>query len=241
MSGLARGTQAVNELQVFLRAISEAQRRWAKRIAAQEAKVRRFMILEDNCRKKLRKSVLRSTNEQLKYLVSTDPLGSMEVKLPPRSAFGAFHIPMEQVNGFSVFAMARLHASPASLSGASQMAVIADLLAAWEMLPPSKKEQFEAYVESLKCGNTIEHSTSSGDCLQTSEASRKKDDIVGDGEGGTKDAIAWEAHAYSNFICKGKRQLEASIGTVDEHDWLAIAPKEWASLTLRQKRCYLPE
>ncbi|RNF17632.1 uncharacterized protein Tco025E_04864 [Trypanosoma conorhini] len=229
MHSLTGGRQAVNELQVFLRAMSGAQRLWAKRIAAQEAKVRRFMIMEDSCRKKLRKSVLRSTNEQLKYLVNTDLLGSMEMKLPPRAAFNAFGIPTRQVTGFSVFAMARLHASTASLSDASPIALIADLLGAWEVLPPSKKEWYEAHAESVRrdlvAGHATNHSPQTASNLPSNEAEEH-------------DEADWESRAYRCFLREGRRQLEASVGPLEEADWLALAPKEWGSLTLRQRKCY---
>ncbi|KAH9597574.1 hypothetical protein LSM04_003677 [Trypanosoma melophagium] len=227
MCTLAGGSQAVNELQVFLRAVSATQRRWAKRIASQEAKVRRLMIFEDNCRKKLRKSVLRSTNEQLKYLVSTDPLGSMEVKLPPRGAFSAFNIPAKQASGFSVFAMARLHSFPAAVPEVSQMSFIADLLSAWEILPPRKKEKYEAFAESIRHSST-------GSFLGPND-DQSSTNIM------EEDNSTWESRAYSSFLREGRRQLEASVGPLKDSDWLSTAPKEWESLTLRQKRVYLPQ
>lgn len=222
----------MDELQVFLRVVSKAQRCWAKRIAAQEAKVRRFMIIEDNYRKKLRKSVLRSTNEQLKYLVNTDLLGSVEVRLPPRSAFHTLRIPGRQISGFSVFVMARLHASPASLSDVSQLGFIAQLLGAWEILPPSTKGQYEAYAESMRsdvganCGSNDEDQS-------PAKLARQKQ---GDGD---DDDATWESHAYRCFLREGRRQLEVSLTSFNEADWLAIAPKEWNNFTLRQKRCFM--
>ncbi|EKF38796.1 hypothetical protein MOQ_000986 [Trypanosoma cruzi marinkellei] len=232
MHSLTGGRQAVNELHVFLRAMSGAQRLWAKRIAAQEAKVRRFMIVEDNCRKKLRKSVLRSTNEQLKYLVNTDLLGGMELKLPPRAAFNAFHIPTKQVSGFSVFAMARLHASPALMSEISRIGFIADLLGAWEILPPSRKERYEAYAEKIR------RETAAGQTTNYNRQTFSK--LTGKEEEENNDA-SWESTAYRCFLRDGRRQLEASVGPLEETDWLAVAPREWNSLTLRQKKRYFQE
>ncbi|RNF04823.1 hypothetical protein TraAM80_04954 [Trypanosoma rangeli] len=229
MHSLTRGQQAVNELHVFLRAMSGAQRQWAKRIAAQEAKVRRFMIMEDNCRKKLRRSVFRSTNDQLKYLVNTDLLGSMEMKLPPRAAFNVFCIPTRQLSGFSVFAMARLHASTASLSDVSKIGIIADLLGAWEVLPPSKKERYETYAESIRRDLVAGDATNHDPRKSSTSPGKEEDD---------HDDAGWESRAYRCFLHEGRRLLEVSVGPLKEADWLALALKEWNSLTLRQKKRY---
>nr|CCC93390.1 unnamed protein product [Trypanosoma congolense IL3000] len=219
---LARCRQAVDELEVFLRAINETQRRWAKRIAAQEAKVRRCMIVEDHCREKLRKTVLRFTHEQLKHLVSTDPLGHVDLKLPPHDVFEALHIPMDQISGFAVFVMARIHAFPSCILDVPRLSAIADLLAAWEILPPSKKERYETYADYAKesCGSSRVLS----------------DEKPTSAEGET----AIEPVAYQCFLRNGRKQLEASLGPVENAAWMALAPREWESLTLRQKRSYLP-
>ncbi|EAN77603.1 hypothetical protein, conserved [Trypanosoma brucei brucei TREU927] len=231
---LTGGQQAVNELEVFLRAVADTQRRWAKRIAAQEAKVRRCMMVEDHCRKRLRRSVLRFTNERLKRLVSTDPLGHVEPKLPPASAFGAFDIPPHCVNGFGVFVMAKLHEFPSCVLDAPRVGAIADLLAAWEILPPFKKERYEAYAESVRdvttATGTASSSGSSTNCEQRTAG------VEGDAGTPTNEN---EAAAYGRFVRCGRRQLEAVLGPVSSAAWLGIATREWESLTLRQKRCYL--
>ncbi|KAH8619432.1 hypothetical protein ERJ75_000163300 [Trypanosoma vivax] len=234
MRTLSSCHQAVNEIEVFLRAIGETQRHWAKRIAAQEAKVRRYMMIEDHCRKKLRKSVLRVANVQLKYLVSTDPLGSMEVKLPPPGAFNAFHIPTERVSGFSVFVMARLHVFPTLLSDVPRINFIADLLTAWEILPPSRKEAYELIAKRIREFGDGAPRRAFGEGAWRSSCRRCEVTNGGD------DLVAAEARAYGYFVRRGKEQLQAAVGPMRNALWSAIAAAEWGSLTKRQRRCFLP-
>lgn len=137
------GRQAAEELQVYLRTMSAAQRRWAKEISAHESNVRKLMMAEDQHRDRLRRSVLRGTYESLKFLVNTDLLTTAQVATPPPAeTFLAYGIPASQVTAFSVYAMARLYAEPDRVN-VPPLTLVADLQGAWAILPPPKKAAYE--------------------------------------------------------------------------------------------------
>lgn len=143
--------RTVEELQVFLRAMSAAQRRWGKALAQQENRVRRLMMVEDHCREELKRNVLRSTHKNLKYLVNTDLLTTARQAPtpPPAETFLFYDIPAQQVSAFSVYAMSRLWADPERVD-VPPVTLIADLQSSWAILPPAKRAAYEQLADIFR-------------------------------------------------------------------------------------------
>ncbi|KPA78179.1 putative mitochondrial hypothetical protein [Leptomonas pyrrhocoris] len=138
----AEGKHAVEELTVYLRAMKAAQRRWAREVVAHESHVRRLMLVEEQCREKLKQQVLRGTREHLKYLTNTDLMAVSQLVSPPTvDAFLAHGIPAQQVSGFGVYAMGCV-AADANRLDVPLPVLLADLSSAWAILPPTKKDAF---------------------------------------------------------------------------------------------------
>ncbi|CBZ26805.1 conserved hypothetical protein [Leishmania mexicana MHOM/GT/2001/U1103] len=138
----AAGKQAVEELEVYLRAMKTAQRRWAREIVAHETHVRRLMIVEEHCRERLKQQVLKGTREHLKYLTNTDLMAASQLVSPPSvDVFLAYGILPEQVSGFTVYVMGCLAADPNRLDVPLPV-LIADLSSTWAIVPPRKKEAY---------------------------------------------------------------------------------------------------
>lgn len=138
----AAGKQAVEELEVYLRAMNTAQRRWAREIVAHESHVRRLMMVEEQCRERLKQQVLKGTRAHLKYLTNTDLMAVAQLVTPPSvDVFLAYGIPLEQVNGFTVYVMGRLAADPNRLDVPLPI-LLADFSSTWAIVPPRKKEAY---------------------------------------------------------------------------------------------------
>ncbi|GET88292.1 hypothetical protein, conserved [Leishmania tarentolae] len=138
----AAGKQAVEELEVYLRAMKTAQRRWAREIVAHETHVRRLMMVEEQCRERLKQQVLKGTREHLKYLTNTDLMAASQLVSPPSvDVFLAYGILPEQVSGFTVYVMGCLAADPNRLNVPLSI-LIADLSSRWAIVPPRKKEAY---------------------------------------------------------------------------------------------------
>ncbi|KAG5479381.1 hypothetical protein LSCM1_04641 [Leishmania martiniquensis] len=138
----AAGKQAVEELEVYLRAMRTAQRRWAREIVAHETHVRRLMMVEEHCRERLKQQVLKGTREHLKYLTNTDLMAAAQLVSPPSvDVFLAYGILPEQVTGFTVYVMGCLAADPNRLNVPLPI-LIADLSSTWAIVPPRKKEAY---------------------------------------------------------------------------------------------------
>ncbi|AYU78524.1 hypothetical protein, conserved [Leishmania donovani] len=138
----AAGKQAVEELEVYLRVMKTAQRRWAREIVAHETHVRRLMIMEEHCRERLKQQVLKGTREHLKYLTNTDLMAASQLVSPPSvDVFLAYGILPEQVSGFTVYVMGCLVADPNRLNVPLPI-LIADLSSTWAIVPPRKKEAY---------------------------------------------------------------------------------------------------
>ncbi|KAG5505695.1 hypothetical protein JKF63_05030 [Porcisia hertigi] len=138
----ALGKQAVGELDVYLRSMKAAQRRWAREIVAHETHVRRLMIAEEQFRGRLKQQVLKGTREHLKYLTNTDLMAVAQLVSPPSvDVFLAYGIPSEQVSGFTVYVMGCLAADPNRLDVPLPI-LIADLSSTWFIVPPRKKEAY---------------------------------------------------------------------------------------------------
>lgn len=153
--------QAVEELRVFLRTMSVAQRRWTREIASCESQVRRLMMEEDQCRERLRRIVLRGAYDHLKYLVSTDLLSSSQEGLAqPISLeqFRAYGISPSTITPFAVYVMSRLAANPSKIEGVSKdekssfsfQSLIAEYQAGWAVLSPQGKAHYENLANSLQ-------------------------------------------------------------------------------------------
>ncbi|KAG5479766.1 hypothetical protein LSCM4_05774 [Leishmania orientalis] len=138
----AVGKQAVEELEVYLRAMRTAQRRWAREIVAHETHVRRLMMVEEQCRERLKQQVLKGTREHLKYLTNTDLMAAAQLVSPPSvDVFLAYGILPEQLSGFTVYVMGCLAADPNRLNVPLPI-LIADLSSTWAIVPPRKKEAY---------------------------------------------------------------------------------------------------
>ena len=146
----AASKRAVEELTVYLRAMKSAQRRWAREILAHESHVRRLMLVEEQCRDKLRQQVLKGTREHLKYLTNTDLMAVSQLVSPPSlEVFLAYGIPAEQISGFSVYVMGCLAADANRLNVPLPM-LLADLSSAWAILPPMKKDAFNELADIFR-------------------------------------------------------------------------------------------
>ncbi|CAM38843.1 conserved hypothetical protein [Leishmania braziliensis MHOM/BR/75/M2904] len=138
----AAGKQAMEELGVYLRAMKTAQRRWAREIVTHETNVRRLMMVEEQCRERLKQQVLKGTREHLKYLTNTDLMAAAQLVSPPSvDVFLAYGILPEQVSGFTVYVMGCLAADPNRLNVPLPI-LIADLSSTWAIVPPRKKEAY---------------------------------------------------------------------------------------------------
>lgn len=155
------GKQAVNELQVILRTMSTAQRRWAKKIAFHENNVRKLMMVEDQCRERLKRTVLRGTYENLKHITNTDLLATAQVPPPPVEVFLFYQVLPSQVTAFSVYTMARIIAEPERMN-VSPLTLIADLLSAWYIIPPSIKLSYETLASNIRAVIEEKKRSSSG-------------------------------------------------------------------------------
>nr|CAB05068.1 N4 [Trypanosoma cruzi] len=97
------------------------------------------------------------------------------------------------------------------MSEISRIGFIADLLGAWEILPPSGKERYEAYAEKIR------RETAAVQTINYNHQTFSK--LTGKEEEENTDA-SWESTAYRCFLREGQRQLEASVGPL-EGDGLA--------------------
>jgi len=137
------GRQAVEELQVYRRAMRAAQRRWTKEITVHESHVRKLMMVEEHCRTQLKKRVMKGTLQHLRYLVNTDLMVAAQVATPPSvETFAAYAIPARQITGFSVYVMGILSTDPGRMD-LPLLTLMADLLSSWTVVSPSRKEAYE--------------------------------------------------------------------------------------------------
>eukprot|EP00796_Vickermania_ingenoplastis_P009979 gene9979-6963_t len=137
--------------------MSLAQRRWTREIAACETNVRRRMMEEDQCRDRLRRTVLRGAYSRLKHVaMSTDLLSSSQEGMSQRvsaAQFQAYGITPQQVTPFSVYVMTRLLANPSKVDGSvgfSFNALIADYQTGWTVLSPQARAQYETLCKQLQ-------------------------------------------------------------------------------------------
>lgn len=257
--------QAVDELQVFLRTMGAAQRRWAKEISTQESKVRKLMMLEDQCRERLRRSVLRGTYANLKYLVNTDLLTAAHVTAPPPPETFLFHgIPAAQVTAFSAYAISRLWADPDRVD-LPPLTLIADLQSAWFVLTPSKRAVYEQLatafrkhienytpppippVKSSLRARTRAAATVRRARQRVSSSAKPKattTTVAACNEVAAAGSEAWEVEAFNNFAKLSRRHICAALAKgqqLSAKEWAPIAQAEWLSKTALQKRSYLKE
>ncbi|CCW63785.1 unnamed protein product [Phytomonas sp. EM1] len=255
------GKKAVGEVEVFLRTMSSVERRWMKNITKCENKVRKFMMIEDQCRDRLRRNVLRGTHANLKYLVNTDLITTAQVAAPPPpETFLLYGIPSNQITAFSVYAISRLWADPDRVD-LPLFTLIADFQSAWAILPPSKKAAYGQLAKIFREHEAHSLIAATGADTQHQEAKQiqkgRKKSLVNypipqntvpcdSGSVNPKNPTGAklstsEEDAFKRFVKLSMQQMRAALG--DKHflikEWEPIARVEWASKSVRQKQCYL--
>lgn len=144
--------QAFEEISVYLRALSAARRRWGKDIARHEQQVRRCMQVEDQCRARLRRQMMRGTLQNLHWLAQTDllrPAPHHPPRPPPLSLLQQYDIPAAQVTGFALFVLSCLQPNLDRVC-VPPLVLLADMQSRWAVLPPCDKAVYESAAEAYR-------------------------------------------------------------------------------------------